>query len=151
MIASTILFLSLFSCGFAQDRVVFDEWESLQCDDYLARMENIVATARSDWSSKIYVIAYEGREMQYNSKGKYELMLPQYGSAKAKIKSMKEYLKFYNKSSENFVFIEGGFKEKAKIEIFIVPNGAIPPKPTPTLTKMKYRKGKPRGFCLYCC
>jgi hypothetical protein len=52
---------------------------------------------------------------------------------------------------ERFNFIEAGFREKLTVEIWLAPNGATLPKPTPTLTKMKYRKGKAVGFCIDCC
>ncbi|HQU84444.1 MAG TPA: hypothetical protein PKY59_15005, partial [Pyrinomonadaceae bacterium] len=74
------------------------------------------------------------------------------GSAKAKIESMKKYISNVKKLSlENFSFIEAGFRENSTIVFWNVPKGAEPPKPTPTLKKMKYRKGKAKGFCLYCC
>ena len=52
---------------------------------------------------------------------------------------------------EKFVFVESGFLEDFKVELWNVPDGATPPKPTPTLKRMKYRKGKPVGFCLGGC
>ncbi len=49
--------------------------------------------------------------------------------------------------SEKIVFIEAGFREKLTIEFWLVPLGAEPPKPNPTLKKMKYQKGKPLDLC----
>jgi hypothetical protein len=52
---------------------------------------------------------------------------------------------------QNFEFVVAGFRENFTVEFWIVPNGVTPPEPSPTLTKMKYRKGIPAKFCLGCC
>jgi hypothetical protein len=48
---------------------------------------------------------------------------------------------------EKVLFISGGFRENHTVELWVVPNGANPPKATPTLESMKYRKGKPVNMC----
>ena len=133
-----------------------DEFGNVNCEGYLARMDNTFVSALNDPSSKIYVFVYEGylTKPKYDSNGKsigYESALPQMGLAKARIRSMKQYLKLKNMPQEKFVFVEAGFLEDFKVELWNVPDGATPPKPTPTLKRMKYRKGKPVGFCLGCC
>lgn len=155
---SLLLLLSLSIIVSAQtpEAQKIDEFANVNCEGYLARMDNIFISALSDPSSKIYVFVYEGKltKPKYDSTGKsigYESALPQMGLAKARIRSMKQYLKMKNMPPEKFVFIEAGFLENFKVELWNVPDGATPPKPTPTLKKMKYRKGKPVGFCLGCC
>jgi hypothetical protein len=107
--------------------------------------------ARNEQSSKIYVFVYEGKAPKYKRNGELEKnsALPQRSLAKTKINSMKELLSYWA-SLENFVFVEAGFRENFKVEFWTVPNGVIPPKPAPTLTKMKYRRGTPEGFCTAC-
>ncbi|HEX8370338.1 MAG TPA: hypothetical protein VF604_17460, partial [Pyrinomonadaceae bacterium] len=100
----------------------------------------------------VYVLIYEGKETRYNSrKKKMEFGLPAYGSAEAKIRSIKKYLSIRKVPSKSFSFVKAGFRENAAAEIWTVPSGAPTPKPTPTVTKMKYRKGKSAGFCTDCC
>lgn len=129
-----------------------DEFENLWCDEYLARMDAVIITAVNNPSSTVYVLIYEGRERQYNTrKKKTELMLPTFGSAEAKIRSIKKYLSIRKFKGKNFTFVKGGFRESWAVEIWLVPAGGMPPKATPTVTKMKYRKGKAIGFCTECC
>ena len=75
---------------------------------------------------------------------------PTSGLAKAKTHSIKKLLAIRKIPAEKSVFIEAGVQENFTIEFWLVPAGAVPPKPTPTLAKMKYRKGKSYGFCLGC-
>ena len=139
-----------------QEAQKIDEFGNINCEGYLARMDNTFLSALNDSSSKIYVFVYEGNltKPKYDSNGKAigsESALPQMGLAKARISSMKQYLKMKKMPQEKFVFVEAGFLDNVKVELWNVPDGATPPKPTPTLKKMKYRKGKPVGFCLGCC
>ena len=149
------LFLNLLFCvsSFAQEAEKIDEFPYINCEEYLARMDAALNKAHDNPSATIFVIIYEGKEQVYNyRKNKIEFFLPKIGAAKAKIRSMKAYIgNFRNFPLERFEFVEARFRENSTIEMWLVPNGAKPPKPTPTLTKMKYRKGKASGFCLGCC
>lgn len=154
-----VIFVLLISCPlFSQEVKQVDAWGNLECDHYIKRLAGVFQESKDNPSARIYFFVYEGKESSqshrnYNYRNdKSRLLLPQYGSAKAKIKSIRDGLKLLLKADlEKFVFIEAGFQDTEHIEIFLVPDGATPPKPTPTLKKMKYRKGKPRGFCLGCC
>ena len=151
----SFLLLLLFAvCVSAQTDEVrqIDEFGRIYCDDYLARMDNAIITAKENPSSTVYILIYEGKEMRYNNRTKKdELMLPIFGSAKAKIDSIKKYLARRKFPLEQFSFIEAGFREESAVEIWLVPKGAVPPKSTPELKEMKYRKGKAVGFCTWCC
>jgi hypothetical protein len=115
-------------------------------------MDNAINEASNNPSSIVYILIYEGKELKYNvRKKKDELALPIFGTAKAKINSIKKYLSLRKSPVKNFSFIEAGFRETPAVEIWIAPNWASPPKPTPTILKMKYRKGKAIGFCIDCC
>lgn len=146
--------LILCSSVFAQEAQKMDEVGDINCEDYLARINNFNLSLRNDPTSKVYILIYEGKERRYNSqKGKTEPVLPAYGSAKARIRSIKQYFKTYKQENllERIVFVEAGFREEFTFEFWQVPAGATPPNPTPTLTKIKYRKGKPKVFCVSCC
>jgi hypothetical protein len=132
-----------------------DEFGSVNCEDYLARMDTIIIQALNNPTARVFVFVYEGKIQRYKYKrdGSYttESVLPQYGLAKAKIRSMKKYVQLKHFSTERFVFVKAGFREDFTVEIWLSPADVEQPKPTPTLTKMKYRKGKPAGFCIGCC
>lgn len=148
-IFSALLFC--FLCGvsaFAQEAAqIFDSFEDVPCDDYLGRMDNGLITARANPSSRLYILIYEGK-VRYN---RNESRLPVFGSVEAKIRSIKKYLSIKKFPVRDVTFVKAGFREYASLEFWLAPPGAAPPKPTPTLTKMKYRKGKPAGFCTDCC
>ena len=150
----TALILILYCSSFAQQAELIDEFVNGSCEDYLSRMANAHYSLTADLNAKVYFLIYEGKEFRLNANGKKsKLVFPTFGSAKAKIYSIKMRFKFMQAEHllDRIVFIEAGFRENFTLEIWNVPNGATLPKPTPTLTKMKYRKGKPVGFCAGCC
>ncbi len=153
-----LICLVIFSLSaFAQSKepTKIDEFGNNECEFYLATMDNAIVQASENPASKIYVLVYEGKIPKYKYKkgGGYEVesVFPQYGLANVKIRSMKKYLFLRKSSAQRFVFVKAGFREDFSVEIWLVPSGVMQPKPTPTLAKMKYRKGKPLGFCLGCC
>ncbi len=152
------IFLASFFCilfcvsAYSQEAKKIDEFENINCEDYLSRMDSAINEAHNNPSSTIYVLIYEGKELKYNSrKNKTELVFPNFGSAKAKIRSIKKYLLLRNFPAERFMFVKAGFRKNSTVEIWLVSAGAMPPKSAPTLMKMKYRKGKATGFCTWCC
>lgn len=148
--------LCLMSCisAFSQEAEQFDKFGILQCDDYLGRIGDMFNRSKNYPNSKVYVFVYEGKYQIYNRGNDskflgYKEVFPQFGEAKAKIQSMKKKLLQYDKNfQKRFVFINSGFRENFVVEFWIVPDGKTPPKPSPTLKKMKYRAGKAKGFCL---
>lgn len=148
----TSLFPLVFCISvFSQEAKQFDEFGDLYCDDYLARMDYPRNEVKNNPSSTMYVLVYEGKERKND-----KLTLPAFGQARARIHSMKELIKrFWTNGEEvpvgRFKFVHAGFRENFTVEFWLIPKGATPPKPTPTLTKMKYRRGKATGFCLGCC
>ena len=148
-----LLYLLVFvSTVFAQEAQKIEQFEIVSCEEYLSRMDNVFLAVSANLTSKICVFVYEGKELAYSGKnGEFKIFLPRFGQAKAKINSMIKRLSFIKRSANNLVFIEGGFRENLSVEFWLVPLGVEPPKPTPTLKKMKYRKGKPFGFCVGCC
>jgi hypothetical protein len=155
----TILFsLLLFAyAGFSQTKevVLVDRFGTIECDGYLARMDGAIIQAFSVPNSKTYVYVYEGKtnHIVYKKGRGYVTVIgfPAYGLAKAKIRSMTEYLKLKKADLSRFVFVPAGFRERFAVEIWMVPEGLTAPDPTPTLSRMRYRRGKPAGFCIGCC
>lgn len=151
-----IVFSLLAATAFSQTgeaRKIF-EFGNVNCEEYLAAVDVMIGQT-NNLNSKIYVFVYEGKERRPVYKNgefvNYKSVLPQFGLVKARIKSMKKRLTYRKSPLENYVFVNGGFRKDFGVEIWLIPNGVEPPKPTLTLEKMKYRRGKPSGFCLDCC
>lgn len=153
------IFLALVFCNlvcitaFSQEAAKIDEFEYTNCEEYLARVDNLISHSMSNPTTKVYVFIYEGKTGEYDYRNqKIRYSFPAFGLAKARIASMKKYISgFRGYSIDNFVFVNAGFLERAKVEFWDVPVGIAPPKPSPTLTKIKYRRGRPIGFCIGCC
>ncbi len=118
------IFLALLFCilfcisAFSQETKKIDEFENINCDDYLARMDAVIIEAQNNLSSKVYILIYEGKELKYNSrKNKTESVFPNFGSAKAKIRSIKTYLLLRKFPAERFTFVKAGFRENLTVEI----------------------------------
>jgi hypothetical protein len=145
--------LTMFSQG--KSPVKFDEFEMIPCDDYLSRMDNAINHAANNPNAQVYVIVYEGKvgEYVYDHRGKpsVKFRLPEVGLAKAKIRSMKKYLDVRGTSKRQFVFVSGGYQENFAVELWLVPKDAEKPVTKPNKIRMKYRRGKPAGFCIDCC
>ena len=153
-----LAFLAFIICSFlsvsafAQTAEKLDEFQNPQCDEYLARMDRAISKADEDPTSNIYFLIYEGKEGRWSErKKKREFVYSAYGSVDAKIRSMKKYISIRGASVARYKYVKAGFRENLTVEVWLVPAGATSPAPTPTLTKMKYRKAKAIGFCTRCC
>jgi len=130
----------------------FDEFSHYYCDDMLARLDYFVNDIMKESNAKGFIIVYEGKYSKQinNRKGENELktFLPRFGESTVRTRIMQNYLiNFRRFPKEKVLFLSGGFRENHTVELWIVPNGANSPKPTPTLEKIKYRKGKPEDIC----
>lgn len=137
----------------SNEAVKIDEFGNLLCDEYLSRMDSVMSQANNNPNAEIYVFVYEGktREFKCNGTGETYNALPQYNLATTKIRSMKKLFSSKKFSAERFNFVQAGLRENFVIEFWLVPAGAAKPTPTPTITKIKYRKGKAQEFCIGCC
>ena len=153
---SFLVLLSLALCASAQNNEAwkFDDYGNTNCDDYRARLDNLLTELNNSPDSKGYVLVYEGdlEVRSYDKKGKFQgnkIVRSDVGTAKEVIIFYRNHLFFRRFPSERIVFVEAGFREKYSIQLWVVPNGADAPKPLPTLKKLKQRKKKPSrfGFC----
>jgi hypothetical protein len=144
--------LAFASTAFAQQEArKFDEMGQLHCDDAKARLDNFAIQLQQEPTAKGYIIFYGGESYLYgvyNKKAKQYVdvkFLPKRGEAQLRIAPWKPYLA-NNRGVEDskIEVIDGGYRQEFKVEFWIVPPGAKPPTPTPTLkeTEIKFRKGK---------
>lgn len=107
-----LLLVTLIFCisAFSQEVIKMQEFENPTCEEYLNRMDSVIAEAQNNPSATIYIFVYEGKENIYNSrKQKRELKLPTVDLAKVKINSMNKFMKVRVPSIKNITFIEAGF------------------------------------------
>jgi hypothetical protein len=98
----------------------FDEFPSVTHDDDKARLDNLAIELQNNPGATGYVIAYAGR----NSRA---------GEADRMTKRAADYLTTNRGiSRDRLVFVNGGRRESNSFELWIVPQGAEPPHPTPS-------------------
>ncbi len=100
---------------------LFDRCCSCSFDDQKARLDNLAIELQNDPSTTTYVIAYGGRTSRV---GQADLL-----GARAR-----DYLVTQRGIDQSrIVVINGGFREEDCVELWIIPRGATPPTPTPTV------------------
>lgn len=99
----------------------FDVCCSCSFDDQKARLDNLAVELQADPTTTTYVIAYGGRTSRI---GQADLL----GSR------ARDYLVTNRGIDQSrIVVINGGFREEDCVELWIIPSGATPPQPTPTV------------------
>jgi hypothetical protein len=99
----------------------FDVCCTCSYDDQKARLDNLAIELQNDPTTTAYIIAYGGRA---NRAGEADRL-----GARAR-----DYIVLQRGIGQSrIVVINGGLREQACVELWIVPSGAQPPKPTPTL------------------
>jgi PEGA domain len=111
----------------------FDEFPSITFDDDKARLDNLAIELQNNPGSKGYIVAYAGR----NSRA---------GEAERMGRRAIDYLTTTRGlSADRVVFVNGGYRETNSFELWLVPQGAQPPSPTPTLTPDQIHQPTHRG------
>lgn len=99
----------------------FDVCRNCSYDDQKARLDNLAVELQNDPSTTTYVIAYGGRTSAV-------------GQADRLLTRARDYLVTRRGiDASRIVVINGGFREEDNVELWLVPQGATPPTPTPTL------------------
>jgi hypothetical protein len=127
------------------DTQKIDEWSNTNCDDWMARIEGLAIEVGKDKSSQGYIIFYGGRKNISPYRSTFAKSLPRRGEAYARAAVLKSHLINTRKVEGNrIVLVNGGFRETWTVELWVVPKGAIPPLPTPTVKEsaIRFRKGK---------
>lgn len=99
----------------------FDVCCSGSFDDQKARLDNLAVELQNDPSTTTYVIAYGGRTSRI-------------GQADLLGTRARDYLVTQRGIDQTrIVVLNGGFREEDCVELWIIPRGATPPQPTPTV------------------
>jgi hypothetical protein len=109
----------------------FDVCCSCSFDDQKARLDNLAVELQADPTAMTYVIAYGGRTSRI---GQGDLL-----GARAR-----DYLAANRGIDQSRItVINGGFREEDCVELWIIPSGATPPQPTPTVQAGDVRPAGP--------
>ena len=99
----------------------FDTCWSCSQDDQKARLDNLAIELQNDPTTSTYIFAYGGPTSPR-------------GQADRLLTKARDYLVSRRGIDDSrIVLVNGGFRQKDCVEVWIVPRGATPPQPSPTL------------------
>ncbi len=99
----------------------FDECNSCPFDDQKARLDNLAVELQNDPTTSTYILAYGGRTSPFGQVDRLMTRARDYLIAERGI------------DASRIVTVNGGFREEDSVELWVVPSGAAPPRPTPTV------------------
>ena len=78
-----LLCVTFWLPGYSQEAENIDAFGTVNCEDYLARMDTVIQTVAENPSATVYILVYEGKESIYDYKlKKTKLFSPPLGIAK---------------------------------------------------------------------
>jgi hypothetical protein len=123
-----IILFTLCSSGSAVSVPIspFDRFGDINCEDEMARLDNLAIHLRESPAAKAVITFYGGR--------RFRGRLPKPGKAAARAARMKPYLVSGRGIPEDQVIvIDGGYRDEWQVIIWVVPPGATYPTPDPTV------------------
>jgi len=152
--SGTILLIALLICGAVcpislssispAPTQIFDRFGDVCCDDEKAHLDNFAVELQAQPNVQGYIIFYGGRRVSYpycNNR----LRLQRRGEAQARAARLKPYLTGTRAiDPARVIVIDGGYRESWTAELWLVPMGANPPTPSPTVQPkdIRFRKGR---------
>ena len=133
--------------SFVSSTQLFDSFGDVCCEDEKAHLDNFAVTLQQQPETIGYIIFYGGKTHNFPSCRISHQRLPRHGEAQGRAARLRPYLvKTRAVDSARVVVIDGGYREAWTAELWIVPKGARPPAPTPTVRPqdIHYRKGRIR-------
>ncbi len=144
---STVIYLAAWLCvvvavasASVESRKLM-EFASVGWEDEMARLDYLDSTLRDEPDSIAYIIVYGGRRGDRQ------------GENQARVACIKDYmLERRGVSTERVEVIDGGYREKATIELWLVPRGESAPTATPTVSSedVRFRKGRIKDWRCRC-
>jgi hypothetical protein len=99
----------------------FDEYSNIPFSDEKARLDNLAIHLRREPKLIGYIITYAGRQARA-------------GEAKARAVRAENYLVSERGiEPERVVTVDGGYREKPRVELYLLPRDVSPPTPYPTV------------------
>jgi len=122
----------------------FDEFGDVGCEDEKARLDNFANELQNNPDAQGYIIFYGGKRRQSADRRHSRLEFPRQGEAAARVARLKPYMSMRGIDNERVLVINGGYRDLWAVELWIVPKGANPPTPTPTVKpqEIRFRRGK---------
>ena len=117
-----------------------DEFEDFGCESLKARTEELYRELIKDEGSRGYIIVYEGQYHPSLTSDRY--VLPRVGEANSRILAIRTHMKFLKIDRAPIKITFGGYREHLEVEYFLIPAGGANPKTSPTLKRIKHRKGR---------
>jgi len=99
----------------------FDVCSQCSFDDQKARLDNLAVELQNDQSTTTYIFAYGGRTSRTGQGDRIGARARDYLMSQRGI------------DSARIIVLNGGFREQDCVELWIVPSGATPPQPRPTV------------------
>ena len=99
----------------------FDVCCNCTFDDQKARLDNLAVELQNDPSTTAYIIAYGARSSRAGEANRLGARAREYLTAQRGI------------DTSRIVVLNGGYREQNCVELWIVPRGATPPQPRPTV------------------
>jgi hypothetical protein len=130
-----------------------DEFGIINCEDWMVRSENLSSKMREDATSLGYIVYYGGQVNIKPYGSWYTKRLPRRGEAFARAAAIKSrFVENFGIDENRIILLNGGYRESWAVELWLVPKGARPPLPVPTLTEseIKFRKGRMRKLEYTC-
>lgn len=98
-----------------------DEYGSLHFTEERLRLDQFATELQKEPTAKGYILVYDRTDTLRTE-------------ARERAEKARNYLiKEHSFQEEQIVVMNGGYREKRSVELFIAPDGAFPPRPTPTV------------------
>jgi hypothetical protein len=108
-----------------------DEYGTLKPKEENTRLDNFAIELQTDPAAQAYIVAYGGRASRA-------------GDAQKAAARAKDYLVSKRSIDPNqVVILDGGNREQPVIELWVVPSGAQPPMPAPTIKPGEAKPASP--------
>ncbi|HWW75489.1 MAG TPA: hypothetical protein VNZ44_08835 [Pyrinomonadaceae bacterium] len=111
----------------------FDEFPSIAHDDDKARFDNLAIELQNSPGATGYIIAYSGRNSRAGEADRMAARAVEYLTTTRGI------------SRDRIVTVNGGYRDANSFEMWVVPQGATPPTPTPTVSPDQLRPASRRS------
>ena len=153
IIICCVTVISVYAALAQPEARLLDKFGDVCCEDEKARLDNFAIQLQGEPEAKGYIIFYGGRRHNYPYCHSSRQRLPRRGEAEARAARLKPYIvNSRGTNSDRIMVINGGYRESWEVELWIVPKGANPPNPTPTVQpqEIRFRKGRARVSDYHC-